>query len=252
MTNPLRTRFTHPLVNLASCAVAVLALLASLHSHASVTLSATRIIFDASKSDASITAGNTSNQPYAVQAWVNTQADDNSVATAFMATPPLFRLDARKEQMVRIIYTGGELPTDRESVFYFNAQEIPMATTGDENVLKVALRTRIKLFYRPVGLKGSLTEALAQLRWSTVREDGETLLRVQNPSPFHVTFIGIKAAFGKQERELDEPTMVAPFAEQRYALDALGSATPEAVVFSAINDYGGYTEPTRVSLTATH
>jgi P pilus assembly chaperone PapD len=122
---------------------------------AGVTLSGTRIIFDASKRDASITAGNGTDKPYAVQAWVNTEEDDHAISAPFIATPPLFRLDAMKEQMVRIVPTAHNLPTDRESVFYFNAQEIPAASNDDGNTLKIALRTRIKLFYRPKGCRAA-------------------------------------------------------------------------------------------------
>ncbi|WP_256233791.1 fimbrial biogenesis chaperone, partial [Pseudomonas sp. NBRC 111135] len=124
-------------------------------SQAGVMLGGTRIVFDGNKRDASITVSNTTLQPYAVQTWINTEADDNSTSTPFVATPPLFRLDPRKEQLVRIQKVPGDLPQDRESVFYFNAQEIPVAGKADENTLKIAMRTRIKLFYRPAGLKGN-------------------------------------------------------------------------------------------------
>lgn len=34
-----------------------------------------------------------------------------------LPSPPLFRLDAEKENMMRILKTAGDLPSDRESVF---------------------------------------------------------------------------------------------------------------------------------------
>lgn len=218
-------------------------------SHAGVMLGGTRIVFDGSKRDASITVGNTTSQPYAVQTWVNTEADDNTTATPFVATPPLFRLDPQKEQMVRIQKVPGELPQDRESVFYFNAQEIPVAAKAGENTLKIALRTRIKLFYRPPGLKGNSLDALETLRWSLVQEQGQTILVVNNPSAFHVSFIGVKVAAGAQSLEVKEPKMVAPMSSQRYALPGFSSRNGE-VMFSAINDFGGYSEPTTVPLTS--
>ncbi|MGH8410067.1 MAG: fimbria/pilus periplasmic chaperone, partial [Pseudomonas sp.] len=102
--------------------------LLSTASQAGVMLGGTRIVFDGNKRDASITVSNTTAQPYMVQTWVNTEADDMTTATPFVSTPPLFRLDPRKEQMVRIQKVAGNLPSDRESVFYFNAQEIPVAS----------------------------------------------------------------------------------------------------------------------------
>ncbi|PMY33062.1 MULTISPECIES: molecular chaperone [Pseudomonas] len=218
-------------------------------SQAGVMLGGTRIVYDGSKRDASITVSNTTGQPYAVQAWVNTETDDNSTPTPFMATPPLFRLDPRKEQIVRIRKVPGALPEDRESVFYFNAQEIPVAGTEHGNTLKVALRTRIKLFYRPPKLQGSSMDALPELRWSLVYKQGKTFLQVNNPSPFHVSFIGVQVVAGQQKIEVLEPKMVAPMKSQSYPLPGFKNNKGE-VIFSAINDYGGYSKPLHVPLTS--
>ncbi|MCP1649819.1 MULTISPECIES: fimbrial biogenesis chaperone [Pseudomonas] len=217
-------------------------------SQAGVMLGGTRIVFDGNKRDASITVSNTTLQPYAVQTWINTEADDNSTSTPFVATPPLFRLDPRKEQLVRIQKVPGDLPQDRESVFYFNAQEIPVAGKADENTLKIAMRTRIKLFYRPAGLKGNALDALPQLRWNLALEQGEPVLVVSNPSAFHVSFIGVKVLAGARSVEVNEPKMVAPMSSQRYPLPGFTGLSGE-VVFSAINDFGGYTEPSKVAVT---
>jgi chaperone protein EcpD len=241
--------FTSPFKTTAVLALLLSSALLSGFSQAGVMLGGTRIVFDGSKRDASITVSNTTSQPYAVQTWVNTEADDSTISTPFVATPPLFRLDPRKEQMVRIQKVPGELPKDRESVFYFNAQEIPVAGKADENTLKIAMRTRIKLFYRPAGLKGNPMDALAQLRWSLVQEQGKPVLVVNNPSAFHVSFIGVTVAAGAQNVEVKEPKMVAPMSSERYLLSGFSGRSGE-VVFSAINDYGGYSEPQKVSLTS--
>lgn len=240
-------RSATPFKTTAVLALMLSSVLLSATSQAGVMLGGTRIVFDGNKRDASISVGNTTAQPYAVQTWINTEADDNSTATPFVATPPLFRLDPRKEQMVRIQKVPGALPEDRESVFYFNAQEIPVAGKAGENTLKIAMRTRIKLFYRPVGLKGNPLDALPQLRWSLAQEQGKSVLVVDNPSAFHVSFIGVKVIAGAQTVEVEEPKMVAPMSSQRYALPGFNGRTGD-VMFSAINDYGGYSEPAKVSL----
>jgi chaperone protein EcpD len=243
--NPAKTSFKTASV----LAVLLSATLLSSFSQAGVMLGGTRIVYDGNKRDASITVSNTTAEPYAVQAWINTEADDNTTATPFVATPPLFRLDPRKEQMVRIQKVPGDLPQDRESVFYFNAQEIPLAGKADANTLKIAMRTRIKVFYRPPTLKGSAMEAPPQLRWSLQQEQGKPVLVVNNPTAFHVSFIGVKVEAGAQVVEVNEPKMVAPMSSQRYALPGF-SGRSGAVVFSAINDYGGYSEPKKIELSS--
>ncbi|WP_162873694.1 fimbrial biogenesis chaperone, partial [Klebsiella pneumoniae] len=66
-------------------------------------------------------------------------------------------LDAAKTAVLRFIYSGNGLPQDKETLLWINVQEIPPAPK-QENVLQVAVRTRIKLFYRPVALKTTLDE----------------------------------------------------------------------------------------------
>lgn len=223
----------------------------SLPAHGGIVLNNTRVVFDGGKRETTVTVSNPTTQAYAVQAWVNTAADDDSIAAPFMATPPLFRLDSRKEQSVRLLGTQAGLPTDRESLFYFNVQEIPAAKSAEDNVLKVALRTRIKLFYRPQGLAGSPLEAGGQLQWILSRQAGRQHLRVINPTPFHVSFIGIKVVAERREDEIYAPVMVAPFASRSYPL-ANQDWAPDAVVFSTINDHGGYSTPLRRPLNSTH
>lgn len=47
---------------------------------------------------------------------------------------------------------AASLPKDRETLFYFNVREIP-PKSDKENVLQVALQSRLKLFYRPESIK---------------------------------------------------------------------------------------------------
>lgn len=48
-----------------------------------------------------------------------------------------------------------KLPTDRESLFYYNLRETPPVPEGSEGhaILQVAVQSRIKLFWRPAALR---------------------------------------------------------------------------------------------------
>ena len=62
-----------------------------------VGLSATRVIYDGSKKEASLTVQNKSKtEEFLIQSWVDDAA--GSKKTPFIITPPLFRLDPGKEQ----------------------------------------------------------------------------------------------------------------------------------------------------------
>jgi RHS repeat-associated protein len=157
-------------------------------SQAALTIGATRVVFDSNKRSTSVIVSNPSNRTFAVQTWVNTAADDDTTAVPFIPSPPLFRLNPGKEQQVQINGLPNALPNDRESLFYFNVQEIPQAEDNDANVLNIALRTRLKLFYRPSELKENPMVSLKDLQWSIENVNGQPQLVVNNPTPFHVSF----------------------------------------------------------------
>jgi P pilus assembly chaperone PapD len=210
---------------------------------AALTIGATRVVFGSDKRSASVIVANPSDRPFAVQTWVNTAADDDTTAVPFISSPPLFRLNPGKEQQVQINGLPNALPGDRESLFYFNVQEIPQAEASEINVLNIALRTRIKLFYRPSELKGSSVARLNELQWSIEDIKGKAHLVVNNPTPFHVSFARIDITGKGLNHAVRNAVMVDPMNTQTYALDGIKSAQGLEVVFSAINDYGGFSTP---------
>ncbi|CAI8967841.1 molecular chaperone [Pseudomonas sp. Irchel 3H3] len=226
---------------LAACMTALMLTSYLPASQAALTLNGTRVVFDSDKRSASLIVANPSDRTFAVQTWVNTAADDTTTAVPFIPSPPLFRLNPGKEQHIQINGLPNTLPTDRESLFYFNVQEIPQANANEGNVLNIALRTRIKLFYRPAQLKDNPVTSLKQLQWSIELANGKPQLRVNNPTPFHVSFARIEVKGNGQQLALHNAEMLAPLSSQTYALDGIKPQAGLQVEFSAINDYGGYT-----------
>jgi len=195
-----------------------------------VVLGSTRVVYDANNKEASITVNNRStNQYFLVQSWVDDKSGNKKVP--FAITPPLFRLNANKENMLRIIKTTDTLPTDRESVYWVNVKAIPPAPEGgaEQNVLQLAIKTRVKLFYRPKGLPGKAVEAPAALQWA---RKGNTLV-VSNPTPYSVTLNSVQIA-GKNVPDVD---LVMPKETSTIVLPA--GVTGNNVTFTTINDFGG-------------
>ncbi|MFC5476284.1 molecular chaperone [Paraherbaspirillum soli] len=206
---------------------------------AGVVVGATRVIFEEKQREASVPIKNADKSPFVVQAWVDTAAESDQKKAPFFVTPPLSRLDPGKENLLRIMRTRSNLPTDRESVFGMNIKEIPEAS-DKQNVLQIAIHTRIKLFYRPAGLEGNAAEAAQKLSWQLVpAEGGKGLaLRVHNPTPFHVTFASVKLN-GAAHEDLDLET-APPLTDVSYPVKSLKAipAQPLSVSFQTINDYG--------------
>ncbi len=222
----------------------MLAVLGSFSSaHAALTLNATRLIYESDKRSTSIIVANPSERTYAAQAWVNTRADDTTTAVPFTASPTLFRLDPGKERTVQIAHLPSDLPADRESLFFFNLQEIPQTVPGQRNALNIALRTRIKLFYRPSHLSGPVTEHLKDLRFSLITVDGKAHLHVHNPSPFYFTFSRLDLEAAGRQHAVPDVDMIAPMSEQTYPMPNGLPAHGLQAVFSVITTMAATVRP---------
>ena len=145
----------------------------------------------------------------------------------FIITPPLYRLDGGQKNVERIVMTGA-LPQDRESLFWLNIKAIPSAST-QMNALQIAVKTRIKLIYRPAELHASTPdEQASQLRW---RRTGNEL-QVNNPTAYVINFNEITLG-GKK---IDDVSYVLPGGSVRFTLPQ--GASGSVLTFKVINDFG--------------
>lgn len=209
--------------------------------HAALTISTTRIVHAGDSRSSSVVVANPSDRVFAAQAWVNTEQDDTVTPVPMIAEPALFRLDPDKEQTVRINRLPNDLPQDRESLFFFNLQEIPQLEETGANILNIALRTRIKLFYRPSQLKTHPQDHLKQLAWSVKAIDGKPHLTVDNPSPYHFTFSQLEVKSAAHTEKVPAIAMVPPLGQQHYPLSNTVPGQRLQVSFTTINDYGAAT-----------
>ncbi|MEB4677619.1 fimbrial chaperone [Enterobacteriaceae bacterium G50] len=220
-------------------------LLISVNAFADIIISGTRIIYPADKKEVNVRLENKGNHPLLIQNWLDTgddNADPSQIKVPFTTTPPVSRVESRHGQTVKVMFTGTTaLPTDKESVFWFNVLEVPPKPKASDNaddtknLLQLAFRTRIKLFYRPSGLTGEPSEAPGKLKWMLTNSQ----LQVNNPTPYHVSFNDISLQSGGKSFKVDS-RMVAPFSQVTFAIEGLsGNVSSGKIVFKAINDYGG-------------
>lgn len=203
-----------------------------------LTLGGTRLIYDATKKEASITLENSGkSSPQLVQAWVSDK-NRKTAGIPFVVTPPVSKLSQNATTTVRVVYTGRDaaLPTDRESQFLLNVRAVP-ATEKQDNPQRLTIATQniIKLIYRPAGLTSDgASKAGENLR---VTRDGNGV-RFQNPTPYVVSLTGVSINGQKVER----PGTIQP----RESLTVPSPAgAPSSVVWRTINDFGGMTKETR-------
>lgn len=206
-------------------AVALLPL-ALMTANAGVIIGGTRVIFEGAKKEATINITNPDNTPYLIQSWIDMQ-DGVSGKTPFIITPPLYRLDGGQKNLERIVMTGS-LPQEQESLFWLNIKAIPSASK-QMNALQIAVKTRIKLIYRPDGLRASTPEEQAnKLTW----QRSGNAIQVNNPTPYVINFNEITL----DGRKLDDVTYVLPGASARFSLPE--GVSVHSLTFKVINDYG--------------
>ena len=131
-------------------------------SYANVVITGTRVIYPADQKSISVQLTNVGNEPSLVQSWLdkgNISSNPNTESVPFIIAPPVTRVEANAGQTLRINFTNTEsLAQDRESLFYFNLLDIPPKPSDSDlqnnpNYLQLAIRSRLKFFYRPSGLQ---------------------------------------------------------------------------------------------------
>ncbi|EIZ1086427.1 fimbria/pilus periplasmic chaperone [Klebsiella oxytoca] len=203
-----------------------------------VVLDGTRVIYPADKRDITVRLTNMGERPVLVQSWLDKgdeSATPDKIVVPFMLAPPVNRIEPKRAQSLRIsTVRGASLPQDRESVFWLNVLEIPAkpdtAKAGD-NYLQLAVRTRIKFFWRPVSLSGAAWQAPEGMVWTA--ENGG--LKVQNPSPYHISLIEV--AFNGKKYGAD---MIPPHESQTVSIPSIASGHSVTAVW--LDDYGARRE----------
>lgn len=207
--------------------VAALLLTFGAQVHAGVIIGGTRLVYDGGKKESSLGVSNPDNISYLIQSWVTTQ-EGGTTKAPFIITPPLFRLASGQNNILRVVRSGNDFPNDRESLYWLNVKSIPSSEKAT-NTLQIAIKTSMKLIYRPKGLPGSLDEAAQALTWQRM----DNSVQVTNTSPYYLTFFNVKV----NGREIPKADMVAPKSTARFELPA--DISGGAINWQIINDYGG-------------
>ena len=217
--------------------------LLSFSAQSGVVLSSTRVIYAQSAHEKTIKATNRGTGPVLVQTWIDDGRESQSpdkLNLPFMVTPPVGRLDPGREQTIKITALNNHFPQDRESVYWLSMLEIPAKskTAANASTLQVALRTRIKLFWRPDNLAGSASEAAEKLQWQWGSENGKPALIVNNASPYYVSLTRAEVKSGATQWAVT-PKMIPPLAKETLTINSLKSVPGSAEIhYVAIGDLG--------------
>lgn len=229
-------RFTQLTLTSLVCASAAFS---TFNACADIVISGTRVIYPQSSKDVTVKMENRGTKPLLVQSWLDDGRDTvnpQELKLPFIVTPPVSRIDPSKGQTVRITWTQQPLAQDRESLFLFNVLEVPpKAKDGDsQNVLQLAFRTRIKMFFRPDGLPGDPAIAAGNLKWS---QQGTALI-ANNSSPYYVSMAKATITVNGKKIEVDSHT-IPPLSNETIPVKNAPALRGGKIEYTAINDFGG-------------
>lgn len=204
------------------------ALFYTTQAYATLTLDATRYIYDGDEQSVSVVVSNGSEKEFGAQVWVD-NIEEKDTRPTFVTTPSFFKIKADGKQVFRILNVSDKLPQDKESIYWLNLQEIPPAQKGSG--IAMAIRTQVKLIYRPEGLAAARNEAEQNL--SVEHLPGEKWLVNTTPYVF-----AIGTVFDEQDNavpisEADKQTLTMFKPGDRVKVTG---HTVKSV--SALNDYG--------------
>ncbi|MDR0806543.1 MAG: molecular chaperone [Enterobacteriaceae bacterium] len=213
-----------------------------INTQASITLNATRLVFKDSAGSASVEVSNANNdEPALVQSWVENYLANNSEDIPLIVSPSLAKIPPNGRQVLRVLGAVKSLPQDKESVFWLNVQYIPTQQVNAEsqigkNILQLAVRQRIKVFYRPAGLKGDVNKAPSLLVWQQSIRGNHAYITLTNPTPFCISYYGLKFQSHAKTHLVPDSGMLCSDESREFTAPA---QSYRSLSFMRINDYGG-------------
>ncbi|MBD2813666.1 molecular chaperone [Xenorhabdus sp. Flor] len=202
-------------------------------SFAGVVIGGTRVVYNSDRKEASISISNPETDvSYLIQSWVQGENDETKVP--FIITPPLFKLTAGNETVLRIVKTGDNLPNDRESLFWLNVKSIPAIVKSEQNQLQITVKSKFKLFYRPADLADNASIAYKTLKFKVKGHQ----LTAENPTPYYVSFSYLIIGNSSKSHEIQPAGMIAPFGQLSWDIPIKNI---NYVSWKTINDFGGVT-----------
>jgi len=236
-------------------------LLAGTSAHAGLAISGTRVIYEEAQGETTVNVRHADgDDAVLVQAWIDDGAPDTQPGQQtmpFILTPAVALMEPGGAQVIRVLRTG-ELPQDRESLFFFNVLEVPPDASdklaAGQSFVQFAMQARLKFFYRPRGLQPSIDRAYELLSFAAEPDSGGKLrVRIKNPTPYHFTFsefalVASDAEDAPKLAELDDTemwnAMIEPASELVVPLKAVGEGQSlrvggHTLRYTFINDQGG-------------
>lgn len=195
-----------------------------------VQLDRTRVFMSNGESRAKYAVSNHTETPVLASATVTNA--DGTATSKLTVSPALYQIRANTTHQGSIILLE-PLAQDTESVFWLNvktvAPESDASKTGSS--LQFAIGQRIKIFYRPKGIKEDCKIVADKLKW-TKTKDG---LKVENDTPLSMSLVEVTV--GTKKFRLED--LLLPKSSKDWQL---AIPTNHKMSFTYVDEYGNYVE----------
>lgn len=197
---------------------------------AGVQLDRTRVLIEDGKIRANYALSNNTEIPLLASATITNA--DGTPTSRLAASPALYQVRSKTTHQGTISILE-PLPQDKESVFWLNvktvAPESDASKTGSS--LQFAIGQRIKIFYRPKGIKEDCKIVADKLKW-TKTKDG---LKVENDTPLSMSLVEVTV--GTKKFRLED--LLLPKSSKDWQL---AIPTNHKMSFTYADEYGNYVE----------
>lgn len=209
---------------------------------ASVVMVGTRVIYPQEKKFVNLNFRSTDNVPSILELWVSKSLNskDKSTDAPFVITPSIFKIDPNKGQSAKLVFTGSNLPNDRESIFYLNFLQLP-ATDKNVNKIIITYKSTVKVFYRPSGLTQRIDDIEKYLSVRTDKSiDGDIIFL--NDSEYYITPTQLN--FNRNGKTIlsipqSKMKMIAPLSQLSIKIKPGSNLAGTQLSVNLINDFGG-------------
>ena len=213
---------------------------------ASIQVMGTRVIFNAKEKEQSVRINNVGTAPALIQVWLDSRREskiDDKENLPFIINPPISRINKGKGKVLRIFPTDettAKYPQDRETMLWINILDIPPEdeNAAEKNLMNIAVRTRLKFFYRPSGLKSDLITASQNVTWSSQKTATGYKVTGSNNSPYYISYASIKMA--GQDKSILQGETIEPFSSKVFEFKDIKNISAPVLNYTFITDLGAF------------
>ncbi|USD61316.1 fimbria/pilus periplasmic chaperone [Vibrio sp. SCSIO 43140] len=218
-------------------------------SWANIVMTGSRVIYNEGQRFVNVNLSNKSENVFFVQSWVDETEDSDEKSEYYVVTPPIARLAPNSGQIIRVISIDeSAYPRDRESISYFNFLQIPTNKSlkkelDSVNKLFVTVKHKVKLFYRPLGIKDFNDQPEKMIRVTMVESDDASVkIRVYNDRPFYLSMSGNIGFIDNGTEIKTAGRMIEPYSYRDFDFDKsekmLDKLHSGIVEFRMVSDLG--------------